>query len=178
MRGFLISVVIWILLGSASFAAYAQELPKGWRLPSPDELSDIARKDSPDRYAKAVGDFNSDGIVDEALLLKSTGFSGEALWVWLSNKSEGFKWVKLDQVDWGPSHPKVPLAMGVAVAAPGIHAYGCFCGANDCNLGTDKDRPKLKLRDPAIEYFKIESAGSMYFWSRSEGRFLCVVLSD
>ena len=98
--------------------------------------------------------------------------------MWLSNKSEGFKWVKLDQIDWGPSYPKVSLAMGVAVAAPGIHAYGCFCGANDCNLGTHKDRPKLKLRDPAIEYFKIESAGSMYFWSRSQARFLCVVLSD
>ena len=73
MRASLISVVIWILLGSASFAAYARDLPKGWRLPSPDELSDIARKDFPDRYAKAVGDFNSEGIVDEALLLKRFG---------------------------------------------------------------------------------------------------------
>jgi hypothetical protein len=178
MRIALLATLMWPFLVYTGLGANAGELPEGWRLPMLDEMSDIARNDSPSRYAKAVGDFNGDGVVDEAVLLKSTGFSGEALWVWLSNTSGGFSWLKLDQVDWGPSYPNVPLAMGIAIAAPGIHPYGCFCGARDCNLGPQKDRPKLKLRDPAIEYFKIESAGAMYFWSRSQQKFLCVVLSD
>jgi hypothetical protein len=68
--------------------------------------------------------------------------------------------------------------MAVEVAPPGIHAYGCFDGAKDCNFGPHEQRPKLKLRDPAIVYYKPESAGSMYFWSNKHNRFMRVWLSD
>ncbi len=178
MRSALITILTGLLLAFVSSLAYPLDLPKGWRFPTAEELQDIGRDQGPDKSARARGDFNGDGIEDEAVLLKSTEFSGEALWVWLSGPSNAHTWTKLHQIDWGPSYPKVDLAMGVETVKPGIHPYGCFCDAKDCNLGTYAQRPKLRLRDPAIAYFKLESSGSMYFWSRSRKGFLCVVTSD
>ena len=167
------------LLATVSALAYSRDLPNGWRFPTAEELPDAARDRGPDKEARARGDFNGDGTEDEAVLLKSTGFSGEALWVWLSKGADGHEWLKLHEINWGPAYPSVDLAMGVATMPPGVHPYGCFCDAKtECNFGPHDKRPKLRLRDPAIAYFKIESSGSAYFWSRSRQRFLCVHTSD
>jgi hypothetical protein len=178
MVGALGRVLVAAALASASIAGAGEELPKGWRLPSQAELSDRERAGSPERLARAVGDFNGDGVHDEALLLKSEAFSGEGLWVRLSGSQGTRQWLSLDKINWGPSYPNVSLAMAIEVAPPGIHAYGCFDGVKDCNFGPQEKRPKLKLRDPAIVYYKPESAGSMYFWSRKHNRFMRVWLSD
>jgi hypothetical protein len=158
--------------------AWSQDLPQGWRIPTAREITDPVRKDSPAAFAKATADFNGDGAPDEALLLKSTRFSGEALWVRLSKAQGDFEWVKLAEINWGKEYPNVDLAMGIDVLPPGIHPYGCFDGANECNFGPHKDRPKLKLRDPSLMYFKLESAGSLFFWSRKHNKSMRVWLSD
>jgi hypothetical protein len=150
-------------------------LPDGWRNLRQAELSDAVRKDSSSRYATAAADFNGDGIEDKALLARATNEQKEALWVTLSNKGGSFRWLKLDEY---PASSNSDRGMGIAASKPGVHPYGCFCDAKDCQLGHQKDRPKLKLRDPGLEHFKIESAASMFFWSRSQSKFLCVVLSD
>lgn len=175
----LISTLAGVLLATFGTAAYPRDLPKGWRLPTVEELQDVGRDQEPDKAARARGDFNGDGVEDEAVLLKSTTFSGEALWVWLSNGSNAYEWTRLHEINWGPAYPSVDLAMGVATVEPGIHPYGCFCDAKaECNFGPHDKRPKLRLRDPAIAYFKLESSGKAYFWSRSQRRFLCVHTSD
>lgn len=147
-------------------------------MPKASEVSDSDRKDSSTRYVKAAGDFNGDGVPDEALLLKSTRFSGEALWVRLSNSDDRFDWIKLAEINWGKEHPRVDVAMGIESLSPGVHPYGCFEDAMDCNFGPHKDRPKLRLRDPSLMYFKFGSAASLYFWSGKYNKFLRVWLSD
>lgn len=171
-------VLVTAVLASASIASAEEDLPKGWRLPNQTELADEERNGSPQRLTRVDGDFNGDGVQDEALLLKSEVFSGEGLWVQLSARNGTRRWVALDEINWGPSYPIVPLAMAVEVAPPGIHRYGCFDGAKDCNFGPHEQRPTLKLRVPAIVYYKPESAGSMYFWSNRRNRFMRVWLSD
>jgi hypothetical protein len=169
---------IVLILTSAAARASAQDLPVGWRLPTAKELSNDERRGSPTNFAKATADFNGDGVADEALILKSTRYSGEALWVRLSNRDDGFRWIELDEVKWGATYPNVDLAMGIDVATPGVHAYGCFDDSKDCTFGRISERPKLKLDDPSIHYFRFESAASIFFWSYKYGRFLRVWVSD
>jgi hypothetical protein len=159
-------------------SAYSQDLPEGWRLPTATELTYFERKDSPTRFARASADLNRDGVEDEAFLLKSTRFSGEGLWVRLSKPGGDFEWIKLAEIKWGKKYPKVDLAMGVTVVPPGVYPYGCFDGAQDCNFGPQNERPKLKLADPSLEYFKFGSGASAFFWSHKYKRFLRVWISD
>ncbi len=174
-RAYLAAAIVWILGANA----WAQELPHGWRLPTSEELAGVERNDSPTRYAKASADLNRDGIEDDAYLLKSERFSGEALWVRLSVESGKFAWTKLAEINWGKEYPHVDLAMGIDIAAPGVYAYGCFVDTKDeCNFGHHRDRPKLKLRDPSLVYFKPVSASSAFFWRHKYKRFLHVRISD
>jgi len=140
--------------------------------------SEPLRDESANRYAKVIADFNGDGVDDQALLLKSTGFSGEGLWIKLSGGNGGFRWIKLNEIRWGKEFPNVDLGMGIDVVPPGVHAYACFDTVRDCDWSDARFRPKLKLHDPALMYFKFESAASMYFWSKTKQRFLRVWLSD
>ncbi len=171
-------VVSLLLLALCATTARSQDLPPGWRFPSAKEIAEPARKDNPSAYAKAVADFNGDGVDDEAILLKSVRFSGEALWVRLSGGNHQFTWVKLDEIDWGKQYPNVDLSMGIDVLPPGVYAYGCFDGAKECNFGPDESRPKLNLHNPSLAYYKMESAGSLFFWSKKHKRFMRVWISD
>lgn len=173
-------VVVAAVFACAPNSATGIDLPPGWRLPTAEEMSDEPlRSESPTRYAKVVGDFNGDGVEDEAYLLKSTRFSGEALWVHLSGPAGMFKWVKLSEIRWGKEYPSVNLGMGIDLIKPGIVPYACFDDAPDtCQWGDGKAMPKLKLRDPGVMYFRFESAASMYFWSNSKQKFLRVWFSD
>ena len=146
----------------------AQDLPPGYRLPAKKELADRDRAASPMRLAKAAADFNGDGVRDEAFLLKSTRFSGQALFVRLSNGSRGHDWVRLDTIDWGPQYPNVDLAMAIEILRPGIHQYYCFEDEKACNLGQKK---KIQLSTAALSYYRFGSSGSFYFWDRKDKKF-------
>lgn len=165
----------FFLLTSVSYADEKISLPKGWRFPTEDELSDVIRKDSPTKYSKAKADFNGDGINDDAFLLKSTKFSGEGLFVRLSDKQKGFRWIELHVIDWGEKYPKVELSMGVTVAKPGTYWTACGKGYFECEEGEPK---VLKLRWPAINYVKFESANSFFVWDDKSKNFKRIWISD
>jgi hypothetical protein len=143
-------------------------MPPGYRLPTQKEVADPDRAQSPTRFAKAVADFNGDGVKDEAFLLKSTKYSGQALFVRLSDGNGGYRWVQLDSIDWGPKYPNVDLAMAIEVLEPGIHEYYCFDGEKDCDLGKKK---KLRLTKPGLSYYKFESSGSFFLWDDKSKKF-------
>ncbi len=169
-------VFLCLLLASPSLAKDKMALPEGWRYPTTEELSDEpGRKDSQTKYIKAVADFNGDGIDDEAYLVKSTKFSGEGLLVRLSDKQKGFRWLVLDTIDWGKEYPKVSLSMGVDVVKPGEYKTACGKGYFEC----EKNEPEiLKLKRPAIDYFKFESANSFFFWDDKTSSFKRIWISD
>jgi len=68
-----LNVIFLILLFAVpSFAEDNITLPEGWRYPTAEQLYDeLIRCKSQTKYAKAVVDFNGDGIDDQAYLLKS-----------------------------------------------------------------------------------------------------------
>jgi hypothetical protein len=167
-----------MMLFSAS--AIAQEPPAGWRLPRASELTDEARNGSPSHFTKASGDFNGDGVTDTAFVLKSTRYSGEALWVWLSQSDASHRWQRLESIKWPKEYSSVGLFMAVETQTPGVVPYGCFDSApqEECDFRPPGGRPKLKLRNESLVYFKPESAASLYFWSNKYQRFLKVWLSD
>ncbi|RDZ26664.1 hypothetical protein DX914_16925 [Lysobacter silvisoli] len=161
----------------AAMATAADASPPGWRAPSAAELADPERKASTTAYARAVADYNGDGRDDTAVLLKRRHDGAQALWVHLS-AADGAIWLKLAEIDLGDEHRDAPLIMAIDTAKPGVVAYGCFDGDDDCNFGFEAQRPKLRLKDPAINYYKFGSAASLFFWSRSRQKFLRVWLSD
>jgi hypothetical protein len=168
-----------LALSYAGSVPAALGLPKDWRLPTETEASDQQRNDMPGRYARVVADFNGDGIDDEALLLKSQRFSGEALWVKLSVRNNDPQWVQLARIDWGRDYPNVDLAMGVKVIPPGTYSYICVDGSRACDKGLDhQGRPKITTDRPGILYFKFESAASMFIWDPSRQKFRRLWVSD
>jgi hypothetical protein len=169
-------VLLFLLLTVPSYSKDKITMPDGWRFPTAEELSDdVNRKDSPTKYAKAVADFNGDGINDEAVLLKSTKFSGEGLFVRLSDNQNGFKWIELDVIDWGKKYPKVNLSMGIDIAKPGEYKTACGKGYFECKEGEPE---VLKLRRPAINYFRFESANSFFVWDEKTTGFKRIWISD
>ena len=70
----------------------------------------------------ATGDFNGDGKIDSAYLLKSTKFSGQGLLVKLSTGSS-YKWIEVDVINWNQLYPdedygNVSLGMAIEVLSP------------------------------------------------------------
>ncbi|WP_157500103.1 hypothetical protein [Lysobacter sp. Root983] len=171
------SILATVLLAAGALPAHG-ELPSGWRPPNARELADPMLQQSPNKFTRAIADFNADGRQDTALLLIRRKSGDEALWVHLSDRDGGYHWIKLDHIKGSASHPDASLAMAIDVEPPGVVAYACFDYAEDCNFGPDSGRPKLKLSSPSLMYFRPESAASLYFWSNSKQKFLRVWLSD
>ena len=179
MRSIVVSLVL-LSVSMLSAAADTPTVPEGWRFPTAKELSnEKMRNDSATKFATAIADFNGDGVLDQAFLLKSTKFSGEGLLVWLSNGPGKFRWIVLDTIDWGPKYPNVPLSRGIDLIKPGVLEYICVVkeNANDCDA-EGEGRLKMTLRRPALFHFKFESAGSAFYWDTDARRFILIAVSD
>ena len=171
-------VGLLLILASGAVAEEEIKLPEGWRFPTTEELSDEElRSRSATKYAEAGGDFNGDGVPDQAVLVKSTKVSGEGLLVRLSNGRGGFAWVVLATIDWGAEYPSVPLAMGIEAIKPGTYEYLCIESGDDC-VARDEGKSKITLRRPALEYFKFESAASAFYWDTKKKAFIRIWISD
>jgi hypothetical protein len=109
------------------------------------------------------------------LILRNLKSSKEALWVYISKPAAAARWIKLVEFEVQADSDS---GMGVDAAPPGVYAYGCFDNAKECNFSARGTRPKLRLRDPSLVYFKLDSAGSLFFWSRTKHQFARVWLSD
>lgn len=169
--------IVFMAMMLLSASVFTQQLPSGWRLPRASELTDEARASSPSRFSKAAGDFNGDAVTDIAFILKSNRFSGESLWVWLSQENGSHRWIKLESDKWTNGSPSEGLLMGVETQAPGVVSYVCFYTAPraDCDYDPPGGFPKLKLRHESFSYFKPEIGGYLYFWSNKYQRFLKVL---
>ncbi len=150
--------------------------PDGWQPVPAAALQEQWRDGSSQRFARVAGDFDGDGEEDLAILLRSS--RSEALWVRLSGTKAPARWLMLDEVPLPHIIGEQPPVMALDRVAPGVVAYACFDSDTDCNSGLERQRPKLVLKFPAIEYFRMGSSSSIFFWSNSRKKFLRVWTSD
>lgn len=151
------------------------DLPEGWRLPTSAELEHPMLPESPAAFTRVIADLDDDGSDDTALLLKSTTSNAEALWVRMSGK-EGPTWIQVDEISWGSDYAHVGLVMRIDAAEPGI--YACPEAEAVCQQERDGAARSLVLSSAGIEYFRLGSASSLYFWDKAQRRFRQVALSD
>jgi hypothetical protein len=148
----------------------ATPLPPGWREPLEKEANQEWRKESPTLYLSSIGDFNGDGVEDQAKLLVRENDEAVALFVIISDKKD-HKTYKLDQSE-GISTLDV---MGIDIAPIGSHKTACGKGYWNCDQG----EPEIvKLKNPAIDYFCEESANSFFIWNEKSQDFDRVWISD
>ena len=77
---------ISLLISTPLIFAGNLALPSGWRAPLNLELNDDWRNIDPDKYSVIKGDFNGDGVEDEARLLLSTQRHDVGLFVFCLKK--------------------------------------------------------------------------------------------
>jgi len=165
-------IAICLLTPTASFSGELS-LPKGWRLPTTSEITPNQewRSNSPTRYLTVNADFNGDGVVDTGMLLVSKNGFELALFVFLSQKDGSSKIYLLDKL----KHIEHIQVMGIELAVPNKYKTACGKGYFDCQPG---ELEEITLKNPAIDYFKIESANSFFYWEESKKIFKRIWMSD
>lgn len=147
----------------------AQQLPPGWTKP-PAKLTDQRfRREDPNHFLKVTGDFNGDGTPDTALLLINQQTQKMGFFICLTITT-GCDWHRLEVMDIAFLD-----VMGIAKAKPGSYETACGKGYWECG----KDEPeKLRTKRDAVEFFKDESASSVYFYNSAQHKFVSVATSD
>ena len=175
------AIIIQFLLLLMATSAFSSDFPDGWRKATPKELKSFLnlRDGSKSKYTEAHADFNGDGKIDSAYLLKSTKFSGQGLLVKLSTGSS-YKWIEVDVINWDQLYPdedfgNVSLSMAIEVLSP--KDVKKYIKESTWELGSDELKPE-DYKNPAIDYFKFMSAGSIIYWSQSENKFKRYWYSD
>lgn len=162
---------IFLLACNLPAAAEDLMLPSGWRMPTTSELSDDWRVKYLHRQAVVEGDFNGDGITDQSMLLISERGYGLGLFAFLSQKGHTFKVYKLDEI----KDTSILQVMGIAKVSPGRYKTACGKGYWDCK----KSEPsELSIKYDAIDFFKVESANSYFYWDKKRKFFKRIWISD
>lgn len=148
-----------------------RHLPDGWRMPANDELKDAWRNESKDKFTIVKGDFNGDGIVDEAKLMVRQDGSGFGVFAFVSQNDQSFKTYLLDE----NKDKSLIRAMGIKKVSSGFYKTACGKGYWDCK---QDEVPEINIRNEAIDYFKTESANSFFYWDSKTNNFKRIWISD
>ena len=171
MRAVLKIYLLVVILALSTSCSNNNSLPKGWRMPTSDELKDSWRNENDTRFTLVKGDFNGDGVVDEARLLVREDGSGIGLFVFLSQKNHSFKTYQLDELK-----DKIQIrAMGIKKVMPGSYKTACGKGYWDCKKD---ETPTVNINLDAINYFKTESANSFFYFDTNSNVFKRIWMSD
>jgi hypothetical protein len=160
-----------LLAAPALLMAADVKIPDGWRMPTEAELKAAWRNKDANQFATVSGDFNGDGIPDDARFLISRDSKRFELFVSLSDNSGGFRTHRLGikagiaQLD----------AMGISKVVPGVYKTACGKGYWDCGKG---ETPTISVKHDCIEYFKTESASSYFCWNNQKKSFQRIWISD
>jgi len=176
-----IILAILALSISTSFAASSNldmsiKAPKGWRIPTAAELSEPWRLEDPARYAAVRGDFDGNGLIDDAVLVVSTTRMAVGLFVRLSKLKARSAWKKLDEVIIGPDSTLGSLA--IAVATPG--SYQVYCNPAETQLVSCSEEwsGSIVVRHEALDYWRFGSSSWLFIWDKNSNCFVRVTQGD
>jgi len=165
-------VVLILFLALIPACSKNKALPEGWRAPTNDELKAAWRFDSKDRYTIVNGDFNADGIQDQARLLVREDEKGFGLFAFVSQPDGTTKALLLDETN----EKSLLSYIGIKKAAPGKYTTACGKGYGPkCK----KDEPsQIEIKTEAIDFFISESANAIIYWDSERKDFRKVWVSD
>ena len=145
------------------------------RSPAQTEIDAVPRRSwSETKFLRVDGDFNSDGKLDFAQLIKNEKIDGEGFAVYISTPS-GYEWHVVQQFEYKNPSSKPTLRMGVAIAEPGNYKTACGKGYWECK---DGEPEFLTLNRIGVAYFLFESASSIWYWDDTKGEFIQIWISD
>ncbi len=157
-----------LLLGLTTLCS-AQQLPAGWTKPPANLTGQQFREKDSNHFLVVKGDFDGDGVQDKALLLVDQHNHKMGFFVCLTTAT-GCDWHRLEVMDIAFLD-----VMGIARVKPGEYETACGKGYWECG----KDEPeKLKTKRDAVEFFKDESASSVYVYNPITRKFGSVATSD
>lgn len=163
-----IPIIALFLIALASVCS-AQEMPTGWTKPGPKLTHQDFRRTDANHFLVATGDFNGDGVQDKAFLLVNQRTQKLGFFVCLTTET-GCDWHRLEVLDIAFLD-----VMGIAKVKPGQYETACGKGYWECG----KDEPeKLSTKRDAVEFFKDESASSVYVYNPRTHKFISVATSD
>ena len=154
----------------ALITACAHRIPQGWRLPTSDELQDAWRHESENNYATVEGDFNGDGIVDEAKLLLSKDGSDLGLFVFVSQRGNTSRIYQLAE----RKAYRFSQDIGIKPVACGSYVTACGKGYWDC----EGEPPEITIKNESIDYFFRESRNAFFYWDDNSNHFKGNWMSD
>ena len=138
----------------------ADGLPDGWERPTDADLAGPNlqfRKNKPQRYLRAEGDFDGDGQADRAEILVNRKTLTFAVYAFASKSPAPTELVDGKITDVG--------RMGISTAKPGRTLTACGKGYDAGDPGCKKGVPFVYTPFPSIEYFGFESGGSQFYWN-------------
>jgi hypothetical protein len=139
-----------------------------WRLAGKRDLDAEWRIKDENRYARVRGDFNGDGVVDEARLVVSPDGKRLGVMVCLGDDDKDCR--VLDEADRAQFSRR-----GISLLPPGRYETACGIGYMECQPGEPES---VNIRHDAIQYFFYDSASSVFFFDDARGEFRRVWIGD
>ena len=144
--------------------------PDGWRLPG--ERDRVGEWANADRPYQIHGDFNGDGIADEASFLFGNARKAWALFVFLGQARGAPRAIKLVEENRGPAQRFV-----LETIRPSAHEFRTACGKQ--YFACAKGEPlTITFRLPSISLCVPGSSCSVFVWRSAAAQFQRVRMSD
>jgi len=170
MRRFLFTILFSLALLPA--CSKNKALPEGWRAPTNDELKAAWRAQSKDRFTIVDGDFNANGIQDQARLLVREDEKGFGLFAFVSQADRTTKALLLDETN----EKSLLSYIGIKKAEPG--KYTTACGKGYGPKCKKDEASQIEIKTEAIDFFISESANAIIYWDSERKDFRKVWVSD
>jgi hypothetical protein len=172
MRIILIPAIV-VCMSSSMFAQTIQP-PRGYRLPTESDFTGDwkdNRATNPMPF-HAVGDYNGDGIQDEAWLLPTTSGRGFSAFAFIGSRTGFSKVIQLTSApngSWDSNY--------IETAKPARYETACGKGYGDyaCEHGPPAE---LNLTRSSIWFCRFGSACSLFWWDTKIKKFQQTLISD
>jgi hypothetical protein len=164
-------ILISVAFSTSSATAAELALPLGWRAPASTELTDAWRDNSPDRYVAVQGDFDGNGLPDQARLLVSLSGQRLGLFIFLQQSDLSYR----RRLAFASRGEPAVEAFGIRKVRPGAYRTACGKGYWECR---DAEPDQVVIRHDAVEFFKFESLSSYHFWDHRLKVFKAVQIAD
>ncbi|MCG8433080.1 MAG: hypothetical protein MJA83_03485 [Gammaproteobacteria bacterium] len=160
--------IVFLLLGfTPATQAAPPVLPQGWRLPTEAELQDsLTTRNACTAYClQTAADLNGDGLQDGAVLVIHSDGTRSAVFAYLASSGNAYQWYLLEEY----GNAEAVLSMGVEHFARSKQDYFCAeADEFDAECGSWRT---VSLDNPAIDYFRLDGAGSIFVWNAAGEKF-------